>query len=127
MPDELDLEKLFLPAWAQEPASANLYAKYEGEEMPDRRGDRRDRPRRREGAPFARDNRPRREGGQDRPRGRNQGGDRGRGPGAPPGTMPQGGRPERPGRPGQGRRDRPAAWGDRRERRPPPPPFVEVA
>src|SRR5438045_1828057 len=48
IPDnELDLDKLFLPAWAQEPASANLYAKYEGEEGPrdrergrDRRGPR---------------------------------------------------------------------------------------
>jgi len=28
---EIDLEKLFLPAWAQEPASANRYAKFAGE------------------------------------------------------------------------------------------------
>jgi hypothetical protein len=41
LPDnDLDLDKLFLPAWAQEP-SASKYAKYEGEvERPDRRGDR---------------------------------------------------------------------------------------
>ena len=30
--NELDLEKLFLPAWAQEPSSATKYAKYEGGE-----------------------------------------------------------------------------------------------
>src|SRR6266853_1821858 len=40
--NEFDLEKLFLPAWAQEPSSAKQYAKYEGrEERPDRRDDRR--------------------------------------------------------------------------------------
>src|SRR5262245_3664826 len=55
--NELDLDKLFLPAWAQEPASANLYAEYQGEEAgPDRRGPRRggrpeDRGRRRERRP----------------------------------------------------------------------------
>ena len=59
---ELDLDSLFLPAWAQQPASKNLYAKYEGrEERPEQRrrdrGDwqrrpREDRPReRREGRP----------------------------------------------------------------------------
>ncbi|HEU5123035.1 MAG TPA: hypothetical protein VFW05_03120 [Verrucomicrobiae bacterium] len=43
--NELDLEKLFLPAWAQEPASAKQFANYEArEERPDRRGG--DRPRR---------------------------------------------------------------------------------
>jgi hypothetical protein len=29
---ELDLDSLFLPAWAQQPANKNLYAKYEGRE-----------------------------------------------------------------------------------------------
>ena len=44
---ELDLDSLFLPAWAQQPANKNLYAKYEGREESDpRRGDRGDRPRR---------------------------------------------------------------------------------
>jgi hypothetical protein len=39
--NELDLDKLFLPAWAQEPASAKQYANFEArEERPDRRGDR---------------------------------------------------------------------------------------
>jgi len=38
---ELDLDSLFLPAWAQQPANKNLYAKYEGrEEQEPRRGDR---------------------------------------------------------------------------------------
>ena len=31
---DLDLEKLFLPAWAQEPSSVNRYAKYQGGEAP---------------------------------------------------------------------------------------------
>jgi hypothetical protein len=35
---EIDLEKLFLPAWAQEPSTANRYAKFAGE--PPERGDR---------------------------------------------------------------------------------------
>ncbi len=44
---ELDLDSLFLPAWAQQPANKNLYAKYEGrEEREPRRGDRGERPRR---------------------------------------------------------------------------------
>jgi hypothetical protein len=44
---ELNLDALFLPAWAQQPANKNLYAKYEGREesRDDRRGDRGDRPR----------------------------------------------------------------------------------
>ena len=65
LPDnEFDLDKLFLPAWAQEP-SASKYAKYEGEEeRPDRRGDRDrrgPRPPRRDGPPGPRrdDRRPR--------------------------------------------------------------------
>src|SRR5215470_14208988 len=84
--NELDLEKLFLPAWAQEPASANLYAKYEGEERPDRRDDRRG---------------PRRPGQGPRPGGRRPDfrGDR------PPGNRrpggPEGGRPRFEGKPGE--------------------------
>jgi hypothetical protein len=50
---DLDLEKLFLPAWAQESSSVNRYAKFTGgEDRPDRRDDRRGRgprPPRREG------------------------------------------------------------------------------
>jgi len=48
---ELDLDSLFLPAWAQQPANKNLYARYEGrEERRDARpGDRGDRPRRPQG------------------------------------------------------------------------------
>ena len=64
LPDnEFDLEKLFLPAWAQEQPSAAKYAKYEGqEERPEGRGDRRGpRPPRRSGPPG-----PRREGGHQR-------------------------------------------------------------
>ncbi len=39
---DLDLDSLFLPAWAQQPANKNLYAKYEGgEEREGGRGDRR--------------------------------------------------------------------------------------
>src|SRR6185436_5158461 len=51
--NELDLEKLFLPAWAQEPSSAKHYAQYEGgEERPERRGGRKGfGPGRREGGP----------------------------------------------------------------------------
>ena len=43
LPDnEFDLEKLFLPAWAQEEPSSSKYAKYEGrEERPDSRRERR--------------------------------------------------------------------------------------
>lgn len=51
VPDnEFDLEKLFLPAWAQESSSSSKYAKYEGGgERPPGRGDRRDQGRRRPG------------------------------------------------------------------------------
>src|SRR6185369_13374605 len=101
LPDnELDLEKLFLPAWAQEPASAKNYANYQGggEDRPDRRE--------RRGGP-----RPPGRGGQgDRPRGNRPPGER-RGPGAGPGR--EGGR----GKPfgGQGRRD--FGRGEQREQR----------
>ena len=74
---DLDLEKLFLPAWAQESSSVNRYAKFSGgDDRPDRRDDRRGRgaprearPRREFGGPR-RDDRPRgprRDGGPDRP------------------------------------------------------------
>ena len=87
---DLDLEKLFLPAWAKESPQHNRFAKFEGE--PERRddrrgdrGDRRDRPARRPGfgqgkGPSA----PRGPGGGDRPRGPQPGGpsrDRDRGQG----------------------------------------------
>jgi hypothetical protein len=108
LPDnELDLEKLFLPAWAQEPASAKQYANYKGggEDRSDRR-ERRGGPRppRRDGAPG---------GG---PRGNRPPGER-RGPG--PGR--EGGR----GKPfGQGRRD--FDRDEPRERRETPPPLPEI-
>ena len=114
LPDsELDLDKLFLPAWAQEP-SASKYAKYEGEtERFDRRGDRDrrgPRPTRRDGPPGPRrdDNRPR--------------GDR-RGPPRPGGGAP---RPEGDrGRPVGGER-RDFRRDDPRDRRPPPLPLPEI-
>jgi hypothetical protein len=88
--NEFDLEKLFLPAWAQQPPSVNRYAKYTGEEgRDDRRGPRRDGPR------------PDRGGRPDR------------GPRPPRSDQP--GRPGEPGRPSRpfGRHD------DRRGPRPP--------
>jgi hypothetical protein len=91
---DLDLEKLFLPAWAKESPQHNRFAKFEGE--PERRddrrgdrGDRRDRPPRRPGfgqgkGPPA----PRGPGGGDRSRGPRPGGgpsrDRDRGHGRRP-------------------------------------------
>jgi hypothetical protein len=106
LPDnEFDLEKLFLPAWAQEEPSATKYAKYEGgEDRFDRRGDRRGpRPPRRDGPGG-----PRRDEG--RPRGERRGppGDAGRGR--------FGGGADRSGP----RRDEP------RERRPAPLPLPEI-
>lgn len=71
---DLDLEKLFLPAWAQGTSDANRYAKYTGNEGAprERRGDDRSGPRppRRDGGQGARNDRPggpRREGGFGRP------------------------------------------------------------
>ena len=99
---DLDLDKLFLPAWAQESASVNRYAKFEGEEelrkggrryREDRRGPRRD-----TGAG------PRRE----RPRP-----DQAR-------LRPRAGRDEQ--RPPRPRRER----DERGERRPEPPPLPEI-
>jgi hypothetical protein len=83
LPDnELDLEKLFLPAWAQEPPSAKHYATYEGgEDRSSKRGDRGDRrgprPPRREGFGGPRPDRPpgeRRGPRRDAPGGRKFGG-----------------------------------------------------
>lgn len=112
--NELDLEKLFLPAWAQEPASANLYAKYEGrEERPERGRDERRGPRRdRRGPPGERR-------GSDRPRRPDQRGERR--PGGPSqGREDRGNRPPRE-RFGQGRGPR-----EQRERREPPPPLPDI-
>ena len=115
LPDsELDLDKLFLPAWAQEP-SASKYAKYEGEtERPDRRGDRDrrgPRPPRRDGPPG-----PRRD--DNRPRGEHRGPPRPGGGGAP---RPEGDR----GQPFGGQRPD-FRRGDLRDRRPPPLPMPEI-
>src|SRR5262245_43398376 len=120
--NELELEKLFLPAWAQEPASANLYAKYEGgEDRPERgRDDRRGGPRRdRRGPPGERR-------GGERPR-RPEGGDR-RGPGPSQGREERGDRrPAGPGRERFGRGRGPRDQRDlQRERREPPPPLPDV-
>lgn len=94
---EIDLEKLFLPAWAQEPASANRYAKFAGE--PPERGDRQ-----REG---------RRGGPRSEPFGER------RGP-RPPRTGPKFGDRKK----GFPRRD---DRGERRERPEPPAPLPEIA
>ena len=49
---DLDLDKLFLPAWAQESPAVNRYAKYTGgEDRPERRDDRQRRPGRRDSSP----------------------------------------------------------------------------
>lgn len=110
---DLDLEKLFLPAWAQESSTTNRYAKYTGEEGAprERRGEDRRGPRP-----------PRPEGGERRGFGgpRREGQDRG----------PRG--PRREGGPGERRRedrgprreDRGAFRGG--ERREPPPPLPEI-
>ncbi len=120
--NEFDLEKLFLPAWAQEEPSSAKYAKYEGEtERPERR-DRRGgpRPRRREGGPGERREgfRPRRERSTGRP-------GEARRPGQPPGTEAG------PGQPGAERRfrhgDRRGPRPERPEHREPPRPLPEVS
>jgi hypothetical protein len=94
---EIDLEKLFLPAWAQEPSTTNRYAKFAGE--PPERGDRK-----REG---------RRGGPRREPAGEP------RGP-RPPRSGPKFGG-QKKGFPR--REDR----GERRERPEPPPPLPEIA
>jgi hypothetical protein len=110
LPDnELDLEKLFLPTWAQEPASAKQYANYKGggEERTDQRD--------RRGGPRP----PRRDGGFG-------------GPGGPRGNRPPGER-RGPGPNREGGRGRPTGGprrdfdrGEPRERRETPPPLPEV-
>src|SRR6516162_7999331 len=88
--DLFNLDNLFAPAWAKQPATADRYAKYEGREETFDRGDRRG------GRPGGFGG-PRREGGGSRPP---------RGAGGP---RPSGGRPGGPGeerrggRPGFGR------------------------
>ncbi len=103
---ELDLEKLFLPAWAQVSPSLNKYAGHSGEDRPERgRGPRRDRPpgQRDSGGPRG----PQARG--NRPSGSRPGGDQ---RGGPRGPRPDGG-------------GRPA--GDRFERREPLPlPEIEI-
>ena len=115
LPDnELDLEKLFLPAWAQEAPSAAKYAHYEGEpERPDRREGRRGpRPPRRDTGM----------GGGSRPPGRPGADRRGR-PAGPWGAAAGADRERqgRGGRPGLG-----GPRGERRERREAPLPLPEV-
>src|SRR5580765_8098416 len=86
---ELDLEKLFLPAWAQETSSANPYAKFTGNEGAprgerggdDRRGPR---PPRREGGDAGRGFGGPRPPGQDRGSGGPGGPRRDAGSGDPP-------------------------------------------
>ena len=110
IPDnEFDLEKLFLPAWAQQEPSSAKYAKYEGETEPsDRRSERRGpRP-------------PRREGGNRREGNRRPGERRpfAKGPGEQV-RREQGPSGERGQRPGPRR-------GPPRERREPPAPLPEI-
>lgn len=72
--NEFDLEKLFLPAWAQEPSSAKQYAQYEGREERsfERRPDRPGRPQQRRTGPSGprRDEGPRRDDRVGPPRGK---------------------------------------------------------
>ena len=117
---EFDLDSLFLPSWAQQPANKNLYAKYEGggEREERRGGDRR--------GSFG--------GRGDRPGGGRPPGDRSRGPrpGGPGGDS----RGPRPGGPGGDRRGAPGGGprrdfgprGDRppQQERPAPQPMVEI-
>ena len=113
LPDnEFDLEKLFLPAWAQEEPSSVKYARYEGrEERPEGRGDRRGpRPPRRDGPPGAR-----REG--NRPQGERRG---------PPNREGQGPRFSTGLRGGQGQGRGPHG-GPPRERREAPLPLPDIA
>lgn len=112
---DFDLEKLFLPAWAQESPSVNRYAGHPGEDRPDRRSDDRRGPRR---------DGPRREG----PR---PGGDRNRAPqGERRSPRHEGQRPPRPegDRPPRrdGNRRGPRRDDRQQERREPPTPLPEV-
>src|SRR5579872_5401698 len=105
---DFDLEKLFLPAWAQESPAVNRYAKFAGDDRPERQFGDRPGGRRREG--------PRRDG----PRTARPGGpDRNR--------SPRGDRPQRPGG-GQGnfRRDDRRDGPRRDERREPVIPLPDI-
>lgn len=106
-PSDFDLDSLFLPAWAQQPANKNLYAKYEGEE--EREGGRR-------GGRGDRGDRPGRPRGD---RGRDQRGPR---PSQGGGRGPQ---DRRGGPPGKQRRDA-QPRGEKRPERPTPPPLPDV-
>lgn len=117
------MEKLFLPSWAQESASVNRYAKFEGdtrpgdptrkfdERRPGRRGPRRDGPRPAGGGGDRRENRP--------PRG-----DR---PAGTAGPRREGDRGSRFGGPRRDRRDDRGGPREDRERREPSMPLPEVA
>ncbi|HWF19239.1 MAG TPA: hypothetical protein VG754_08225 [Verrucomicrobiae bacterium] len=101
---EFDLEKLFLPAWAQESPAVNRYAKYEGDNRPvdrdrkfdDRRAGGRRPPRRDGPRPGGGP------GGPNRDQNRQPRNDRPAGPGGP---RREGDRGQRPGGPGGPRRD----------------------
>src|SRR5579884_2512155 len=119
---EFDLEKLFLPAWAQESPAVNRYAKYEGDNRPvdtsrkfDERRPRRPRP---EGQRRRRD-----QGGRDQ--NRDRGPRRDRPAGASTGPRREGERGQRFGGPRRGH-DRDRDRGPREERREPPVPLPEV-
>lgn len=106
---DLDLEKLFLPSWAQEQPAGNRYEKFTGNE-----GER----------PERRDRKP---GG---PRGDSRGGGGGRGPGGPRPGGPGGFGGPRSGErrnAGPRRDDRRDDRGPRRERPEPPAPLPELA
>jgi len=104
--DLFNLDNLFAPAWAKEPAEANRYAKFEGRDETSDRGDRR-------GGKHGFGG-PRREGGPRPPRGPRPEGARG-----PGGRRMGGPRPGGDRRPQQG-------YGPRREERPAPQPLPEV-
>src|SRR5688572_18081029 len=116
---DLDLDSLFLPAWAQQPANKNLYAKYEG-------GEEREGPRRggRDGDRGGRGGRP---GG---PRPERSGDSRGSRPQGGGGRGPQDRRGGGTGGGfgGKGRRDFPPRGGERRPEsdRPAPVALPEV-
>jgi hypothetical protein len=112
---DFDLEKLFLPSWAQETPSATRYAKYTGNEgagrgFEDRAGGRR--PPRRDGP------RPESRGPSRGPQGAPQGARSG-------GPRHDGGRPQRPGG-GDSRRDDRGFQRNRDERREPALPLPEI-
>jgi hypothetical protein len=113
--NELDLESLFQPSWAKQPADANQYSRFTGNEGAERGGDR----------PFRRGSRPGGDRGARPPR---EGGFRpqGQGPGGPRPAGDRGPRRDDGNRgPGGPRRD--FRGGPRRdERRPEPPPALDL-